>query len=36
MGSIGIVSPQTMHFAEPLRLQSGAQLGDYTLKPMAS
>ncbi len=31
MGSIGIVSPQTMHFAEPLRLQSGAQLGDYTL-----
>ncbi|MDL2357049.1 MAG: homoserine O-acetyltransferase [Pseudomonadota bacterium] len=31
MASIGIVSPQAMHFAEPLRLQSGAQLADYTL-----
>jgi len=31
MGSIGTVSPQAMHFAEPLRLQSGAHLGDYTL-----
>ncbi|MGZ3240000.1 MAG: homoserine O-succinyltransferase MetX [Burkholderiaceae bacterium] len=31
MGSIGIVSPQAMHFAEPLRLQSGAHIGDYTL-----
>lgn len=31
MGSIGNVTPQTMHFAEPLRLQSGAQLADYTL-----
>ena len=31
MASIGIVSPQAMHFAEPLRLQSGAQLSDYTL-----
>lgn len=31
MGSIGIVSPQVMHFAEPLRLQSGAAIGDYTL-----
>ncbi|MDQ2990677.1 MAG: homoserine O-acetyltransferase, partial [Pseudomonadota bacterium] len=31
MASIGIVSPQAMHFAEPLRLQSGAQLCDYTL-----
>ncbi|WP_426111737.1 homoserine O-succinyltransferase MetX [Massilia sp. PWRC2] len=31
MASIGIVSPQTMSFAEPLRLQSGAQLADYTL-----
>ena len=31
MGSLGIVTPQAMHFAEPLRLQSGAELGDYTL-----
>lgn len=31
MGSIGNVTPQAMHFAEPLRLQSGAQLSDYTL-----
>ena len=31
MASIGIVSPQAMHFAEPLRLQSGAALADYTL-----
>lgn len=31
MASIGIVSPQTMSFSEPLRLQSGAQLADYTL-----
>jgi homoserine O-acetyltransferase len=31
MGSIGTVTPQTMQFAEPLRLQSGAALGDYTL-----
>jgi homoserine O-acetyltransferase len=31
MGSIGIVSPEAMHFAEPLRLQSGASIGDYTL-----
>ena len=31
MGSIGTVTPQAMHFAEPLRLQSGAHLGDYTL-----
>ncbi|MFC5513646.1 homoserine O-acetyltransferase [Massilia jejuensis] len=31
MGSIGIVAPTTMHFAEPLPLQSGTQLGDYTL-----
>ncbi|WP_305821204.1 homoserine O-succinyltransferase MetX [Massilia brevitalea] len=31
MGSLGTVSPQAMHFAEPLRLQSGAHLGDYTL-----
>ena len=26
-----IATPQTMHFAEPLRLQSGAQVRDYTL-----
>ncbi|MFL6676240.1 MAG: homoserine O-acetyltransferase [Massilia sp.] len=31
MGSIGIVSPQAMHFVEPLRLQGGAQIADYTL-----
>jgi len=31
MGSIGNVTPQAMHFAEPLRLQSGAQLAGYTL-----
>ncbi|WEF31135.1 homoserine O-acetyltransferase [Pseudoduganella chitinolytica] len=31
MSSIGIVSPQTMAFAEPLQLQSGATLHDYHL-----
>jgi homoserine O-acetyltransferase len=31
MTSLGIVSPQTMFFAEPLKLQSGASLADYTL-----
>jgi homoserine O-acetyltransferase len=31
MSSLGIVSPQTMHFAAPLPLQSGASLRDYTL-----
>lgn len=31
MTSIGIVSPQSMHFAESLPLQSGATLADYTL-----
>jgi homoserine O-acetyltransferase len=31
MGSLGIVTPQAMHFAGPLRLQSGAQLSNYTL-----
>lgn len=29
--SIGLVTPQQMHFAEPLPLQSGARLADYTL-----
>lgn len=29
--STGIVTPATLHFSEPLRLQSGAQLRDYTL-----
>jgi homoserine O-acetyltransferase len=29
--SIGIVSPQSMFFAEPLKLQSGAEIADYTL-----
>ena len=31
MKSIGVVIPQSMHFAEPLALQSGASLSDYTL-----
>jgi len=31
MSSIGIVAPQTMEFAEPLQLQSGATLRGYTL-----
>ena len=31
MQSIGIVSPRSMHFAEPLALKSGARIGDYTL-----
>ena len=31
MESIGIVTPQTLHFAEPLRMQSGASIGDYEL-----
>jgi homoserine O-acetyltransferase/O-succinyltransferase len=31
MSSIGIVSPQSMRFAQALPLQSGAQLADYTL-----
>jgi homoserine O-acetyltransferase len=31
MSSLGIVSPQSMHFPTPLPLQSGASLADYTL-----
>jgi homoserine O-acetyltransferase len=31
MKSIGIVSPQSMHFSEPLQLRSGASIADYTL-----
>ena len=31
MITVGLVQPQSMHFAEPLPLQSGAQLADYTL-----
>ena len=31
MPSLGIVSPQSMHFSEPLPLSSGAALADYTL-----
>jgi len=31
MPSIGIVAPQSMQFAEPLPLASGARLADYTL-----
>ncbi|MBU0916650.1 homoserine O-succinyltransferase MetX [Aquabacterium parvum] len=29
--SLGIVTPATLHFSEPLHLQSGAQLRDYSL-----
>ncbi len=29
--SLGIVSPQSMHFSAPLPLQSGASIADYTL-----
>ena len=31
MGAIGLVTPQQMHFSEPLPLKSGAVLADYTL-----
>jgi len=31
MGSIGHVTPQSMHFGQPLALASGASLADYTL-----
>ena len=31
MGSVGQVTPQQMHFPEPLPLKSGARLADYTL-----
>ncbi len=31
MSALGIVSPQSMHFAIPLALQGGAELRDYTL-----
>ncbi|MEC5216009.1 homoserine O-acetyltransferase [Actimicrobium sp. GrIS 1.19] len=31
MTSLGIVTPQTMHFSTPLPLQSGALLADYSL-----
>jgi len=31
MQSIGHVTPQSMHFGEPLKLQSGASLAEYTL-----
>ena len=31
MGSIGLVTPQQMHFSEPLPLKSGAALADYAL-----
>jgi len=31
MSSIGIVAPQSMQFAAPLALQSGASIADYTL-----
>ncbi len=31
MKSIGVVTPQSMHFKQPLPLQSGAVLSDYTL-----
>ena len=31
MSDIGFVSPQSLHFAEPLALRSGQQLADYTI-----
>lgn len=31
MESIGVVTPQTLHFTEPLRMQNGSLLGDYDL-----
>src|SRR6185312_14136605 len=31
MRSLGVVTPQSMHFPEPLQLQSGASLAGYTL-----
>jgi homoserine O-acetyltransferase len=31
MSTVGLVTPQAMHFAEPLPLRSGARLRDYTL-----
>jgi homoserine O-acetyltransferase len=31
MSTLGIVTPQDMHFSEPLALQSGASIADYTL-----
>ncbi|TMH07155.1 MAG: homoserine O-acetyltransferase, partial [Betaproteobacteria bacterium] len=31
MHSVGQVTPQSQHFAQPLALQSGASLRDYTL-----
>jgi len=31
MKSLGVVSPQSMHFTEPLPLQSGASIAGYTL-----
>ncbi len=31
MGSLGLVTPQQMHFSEPLPLKSGAVLADYQL-----
>ena len=31
-GSVGLVTPQTLHFGEPLRLASGAVLNDYHLR----
>jgi homoserine O-acetyltransferase len=32
MATLGLVTPQDMHFSEPLALQSGARLADYTLR----
>ena len=31
IASVGVVTPQSMHFAQPLPLRSGATLADYTL-----
>jgi len=30
-GSVGVVKPKTLHFAQPLRLTSGAAISDYSL-----
>ncbi|HYM26711.1 MAG TPA: homoserine O-acetyltransferase, partial [Steroidobacteraceae bacterium] len=32
VGEVGVVAPQTMRFAEPLELSSGARLADYELR----
>ena len=29
--SVGVVTPQRMHFSEPLQLRNGSQIADYDL-----